>query len=157
MTGSFSLKTTRFYIALILAATASVLELKLSAAAGFKPTIILGILIPLAFFFTGFEVAVFSITAAIILNWQPAASPETLTLILFPTVLASLRQFLPGVPWLNMLASTAVAFSVFYALAGFSLLVKHAGFFVADVSVNMALALIVFQLFRYLYGNFQTA
>lgn len=150
MTNFYSdFRFSRFLAAFLLLFSAVVVQLKAAGGAGFRPALVLAVLIAFALFLDTLELLFLSLLAALFLNWQPALSFELLVLVLFPLLVGLGRRLLPAIWWLNLIIVSFGGFLALYLLSDFSFLFDHGTVFLLDLALGMTVGLIALYLMKY--------
>lgn len=143
----------KFLAAFLIVSLAVILQLKIGLISSLYPNFTLAALIALAFFLDFSELGFLAIFSAIILNWRPGLSPETLVLISLPIAVSILRKFLPAQAWLNLTLVLVLGFLVFYSAAGFQSLVKNFSLFFIDLTISTVFAAPTFLILKSFHAS----
>ncbi len=118
------------------------------AFAGLRIDLSYAALIAFAFVFGFWELILLVLAAVLVVNWQPAASPELLVFALYPCAIYFLRNILHWQVWLEDLLATLFGFAILYFAISRAAFAGEA--FLADVIVSMVFsALVVLPLHRW--------
>lgn len=133
----------RFAVAFLFLALAFVLQFWL-ASAGIFINFIFAALIAFAMLFDIWDVVVFVLLAMLVINWQPAWSPELVLFAILPLAAWALHRYSAWEGWALNLATIAAGLLVLYlALAPGQFLV-NGKLFLADLVVSCLFGAVIF-------------
>lgn len=122
----------RFFTGIALVLVAFLLQFSL-AAAGVFMNLFLGALIAFAFVFTFWELVALVLLAMLIVNWQPAVSPELVVFALCPFVVFFGRNHVHLQVLLKCILATCLGFLVLYAVLAGRTFISHPENFLIDL------------------------
>jgi hypothetical protein len=116
----------------------------LFAAAGVSVNLAFAALISFAFLFEFWELLLLTVIAVLIVNWQPAVSPEILVFALFPAAAHFSRDVFRWAGWLTNAVAILVGFFILAIAAAPAAIAQHLQPFLVDVAAGELFGAIVF-------------
>lgn len=129
--------TPRFIVAFVLLLLALLLEIAFGDVLGVWLGFTLAILIAAAFFLDFRELLPLILFAALVLNWQPAWSPEILFFSTIPILVYVAKAFVPLQPFSGSLSFIFLSTLLFYLIFSPRLFIIHPGVFFLDLFASL--------------------
>lgn len=138
----------RFLAIFGLTTIALILQIELGYFLNFRPNLILTLLITASFFYKLIEILTLALIIILIINWQPAISPEIFVILIFPLLSFYLRRFLPWQNWFNNLILILGGLIIFYFAANFSFFFLNNLKFQSELAISLILGSVIFFVFK---------
>jgi hypothetical protein len=145
--------TRKFIGAALLVLVALLVTLKLKAAFGWSPDLLIPVLAVPGFLLDIYPLALLVLCALWILNWQAGVPLELWILAAAPLAAWLGQKFLPSSSWLTLVLVIGVSEIASYALSAPGIFWKNLGFISLNFAFAIVLGLALMRLLEYIYGK----
>lgn len=126
-----------------------VFQIKLGEFFGFYPNLALAALITVAFILNLFELIFWALLIVLVLNWQPAVTPEMIMIVTVPLAAFYFHKLLPWRSWFNNLFLIFLGALIFYFVRDPSLsFLKNPGIITKDMFAGLVFGAAAFFILR---------